>query len=109
MATQKQQSPLEPSLVVHRKPSPLDCLSEFLLLMDAAWRERKRKKERAMFSCAPHYCWRAEAEDIVVQLSISGRLEELMQILKHYAVVGPLLVRVLSEAKGGTSKLSSAA
>lgn len=51
----------------------------------------------------------AEAEDIVVQLSISGRLEELMQILKHYAVVGPLLVRVLSEAKGGTSKLSSAA
>ncbi|EHA21940.1 hypothetical protein ASPNIDRAFT_41133 [Aspergillus niger ATCC 1015] len=93
-----------------QKPSPLDCLSESLLLMDAAWRERKRKKERAMVvPFAPHYCWRAEAEDIVVQLGNPERVKELMQILNQYAVVGSVLVRVLSEAKGGTSKLSSAA
>ena len=51
----------------------------------------------------------AEAEDIVVQVGNPERVKELMQILNQYAVVGPVLVRVLSEAKGGTSKLSSAA
>lgn len=57
----------------HRKPSPLDCLSESLLLMDAAWRERKRKKERAMVvPFAPHYCWRGTAKGMTTTETARG-------------------------------------
>ncbi|GCB25195.1 hypothetical protein AAWM_08080 [Aspergillus awamori] len=43
---------------------------------------------------APHYCWRAEAEDIVVQVGNPERVKELMQILNQYAVVGPVLANL---------------